>query len=120
MTTPPEPGSETPYQRADFIKGAGVALLAAAVVFIAVVGLFTLFGVSNNQHAQTVTLNATNANTVATKRIADGLAKGDATVARILIEAGQAVIALEASQKRLEANEYAVCVAVHASGCVSP
>jgi hypothetical protein len=117
--THPEP-IESQSLRAEVWKGIGFGLLAAVVVFTAVIGLLTLFKVSDaqNNHFQTVQKIESVAHN--TNAIAKKLSKGDTTVGAILKDAGKAVTSLNASQGRIEANEYAVCMAVHAVGCQAP
>ena len=113
-------GEPTAYRLSDFVRATGVALLVGAVVFISIVSFLTLNGVSSSQRNHYQTVKQINANTIQTKRIADGLAKGNAAVSKILVEAGTAVVALESAQMKILGDEYAVCLAVHAQGCQAP
>jgi len=114
-TTPPTPADVGPTDRGDLLRAVLVALLAAVIVFVAVVGFVTLLTTSS-------TLTAVRAGQQlhgATINHIDHVAKVDAaelaklkaatmTVDKILAEAG-------ATSAELLANQHAICVALGAA-----
>lgn len=125
LLIPPDEGGI----RWDRIKAVGFALAAAVLVFIGTIGFITLLNTSSTlgvvnttlkavRHGQVLhvgTINAINANTRQTKRIADGLASGNKNVSKIFGEAYLTSQALLTAIDRVESQNSAICAAVHTS-----
>lgn len=118
-----------PDERWDALKGVGVAIAAAILVFTAVVGFVTLLNTSSTLGLVNTTLNdvkggqmtnrgilnAINTNTKQTKRIADGLSSGNAQVSEILNEAGVTANKLLTGFSMIESQNRAICQALRIS-----
>lgn len=109
---------------AAIIKGIGIGLLAAAIVFSAVLGMLTLLHVQVilgdvqtglNNHTGTIDSIKKVGNN--TNKIAKNLSKGDTTVGKILNEAGVEVGRIEVGQAVNNQNQLIICNALHITGC---
>jgi hypothetical protein len=103
--------------KAALVKGVGIGLSVAIIVFVAVIGFLTLLHVDvivgDVQNAQTNhsdTLKSINT-------VSQNLARGDTTVGSILKEASSEEQKLQKATEINNANQLLICSNFHITGC---